>query len=497
MLASLVDLGWKSLLVAGLALLAHAAMRRRPAAERAALLQAALLALLALPLLAPLLPALDLAWLPALHPAPGGAAPPHARTMVATAAAPVPGMEPADAILALYATGVAVLLLRFVAGLWTLMSWTRAARPPLDPRWQRTLDREAVGLRRPLRLLVSSYAVTPLSWGIAPAAILIGPATHDRPEQAEAVIAHELAHIRRFDWLGLVVARIATALVWFNPLAWLIARELAREVELAADAEALGRIDRYDYAQALLAVAGGGLAHRDANGMAFTRTALARRIAVAIEDGTGRRMRPLVPAILLLAALGAAGPLAAARIVRARPLPVAPVPLAPAAPIAPVAPQPMVRTMTSPNVVQRVGHAAGALLKSLNAGLRASPSRPAMASPGVAKSVAAPSPTALHIVGHNGAEVTAGPNGVTLIGAAPEEQGAAERQRGEQEARQGKIDGMRGAAVGLRAGAEEAERVAADPGTPPDVRVQQVIRARNLRAQAGAFEDQANKLTSG
>src|SRR5689334_24170065 len=50
--------------------------------------------------------------------------------------------------------------------------------------------------------------------------------------------------------------------------------DLLREVELAADAEALGRIDRYDYAQALLAVAGGGLAHREANGMAFTRTAL-------------------------------------------------------------------------------------------------------------------------------------------------------------------------------------------------------------------------------
>ena len=512
MLASLIDLGWKSALITGLALLAHAAMRRRPAAERAALLQAALLALLALPFFARLLPALDLAWLPALREAIVAEAPARLpETAVATAPAPASGLDAAAIIQVLYGAGVLILSLRFAAGLWTLFRWTREAHAPLDPRWQRTLDRESGGIRRPLRVLVSPRAVTPLSWGIAPAWILIGPVTHDLPGQADAVIAHELAHIRRFDWLGLVAARIATALFWFNPLAWLVARELAREAELAADADALGRIDRYDYAQALLAVAGGGLVHREANGMAFTRTALARRITVALESGTGRRMRPLVPAILLVASLGVAGPLAAARIVRAVPVPAAALPSAPDAPLAPPPPVPDPQPSAGgepaapswPGVVKAAGHSAGAALKSLNGGLKAAlsvphatPAAAGNARPGpMPKSVV--SPVATRLVGRTGAQVITGPDGTTLIGGKPEDEGAAEARRGEAEARQGRIDGLRGSADGLRSSAEDVERQAADPETPADTRAGLVKLARNLRAQAAELDEQATKLTGG
>lgn len=510
MLASLLDLGWKSALIAALALLGHAAMRRRPAAERAALLQAALLALFVLPFFARLLPALDLPWLPALPVAAMAEAPVDMPAVTVAAVPPsAPGITAADMALALYGAGVAALLLRFAAGLWTLLGWTRDARAPLNPRWQRVLDREAKGMRRPLRVLVSPRAVTPLSWGLAPAWILISPVTHDSPDQADAVIAHELAHIRRFDWMGLVVARIVTAMFWFNPLVWLLARDLAREAELAADADALGRIDRYDYAQALLSVAGGGLVHREANGMAFTRTALARRIDAALVGREVQRMRPLLPAILLLALLGTAGPLAAARIVRVAA--VAPLPSAPAAPQPPSPPVPDPRASTSaepapwPVAVKAASHAAGAALKSLGGGLKAGlavprPAPAVVADPRPATSarpVVEVSPAGIRIIGRTGAQVIRTSDGVSLIGGKAEDEGVAEARRGAEEARKGRIEGLRGSAQGLRSSAEDVDRQAADPGTPSDVREGLAKLARNLRAKAAAFDEEAKKLTGG
>lgn len=504
MLGLLIDLGCKSALIAGASLLVSTAMRGRPAADRAALLQAALVASLALFLLVPLLPPLDLAVLPASETVSNAVA---TRNVSVAAAemprAPVATFDGATLVAMLYAAGVVLLLVRFLTGLWTLRRWTHAARPAIDPHWQRVMDRETASLRRPLRLLVSPHAATPLSWGIVPAWILIGPATHDRPDQAEAVIAHELAHIRRFDWVGLVVARLATALFWFNPLVWLVARQLLREVELAADADALVRVDRYDYAQALLAIAGGGLAHRDANGMAFTRTALTRRITTVLASGSGGRVRPLVPAILLLALLGAAGPLAAARIVRAEAVTQLPLTRLAPTPRSSANADPAARPWTA--AVKIAGRTAGSALKSLGGGIKATLSSPRpmpSAAPdprpaAAAAPVVETSRTGMRIIGQTGAQVISGPDGIALIGGRPEDEGAAEARRGAEEARKGKIDGMRGAADGFRSSAEELEREANDPGQSPDTHRALLSNARNLRARASTLDEQVKTLTGG
>ncbi len=535
MLTLLIDLGWKSALVAGLALLAHAAMRRRPAAERAAVLQATLLALLALPLFALLLPALDLAWLPAQAAAPVAAMP-------VQASAAVIGVQPEATpsfgwngmALALYGAGVVALLLRFAVGLWTLRCWTTGARPAIDTRWQEAAANEAALLRRPVRLLVSPYAETPLSWGVSPAWILIGPATHDTPEQAEAVIAHEMAHIRRFDWLSLVVARLVTALFWFNPLSWLVVRELSREAELAADAEALRHISRHDYADALLAVAGGRLAHREANGMAFTRTALARRIAATLDGKVVRQARPRVKAVLLLTALAMAAPLAAAQLVTAPPLPPAllppySVPVAPEAPTAPLPEPPQAPEAEGGAPLKAAEQQAAAMPGAPRVGLTtAHPQGIAMpdSGPSPVVSVArSPGPSVTRITsptdgqvtvdsgaatiidGRTGARVAFGPNGMTLIGAphnppnADARRGQDEARRGAEEGRRGAIDGkregLRGAANGLRSQADEVERETRDPNhpQPPGVLADNRARVRDMRSRASSFDDQADKLT--
>ena len=71
-----------------------------------------------------------------------------------------------------------------------------------------------------------------------------------------AVLSHELAHIRRHDWLVQMGAEALRAVLWFNPLAWIVCHRLRRESEQACDDEVLsvGVVGR-DYATHLLALA--------------------------------------------------------------------------------------------------------------------------------------------------------------------------------------------------------------------------------------------------
>ena len=122
-------------------------------------------------------------------------------------------------VAALYAVGAILVLGHFLAGICTLWTWTRAGRPVTDAHWIATLDRLSDGGRRP-RLVCAHEVGTPLSWGLPPGAVLIGREGLARTQDAEAVLAHEIAHIRRRDWLFLALSRLALALFWFNPLLW-------------------------------------------------------------------------------------------------------------------------------------------------------------------------------------------------------------------------------------------------------------------------------------
>ncbi len=94
-----------------------------------------------------------------------------------------------------------------------------------------------------------------------------GFAAEARPEELRMAVAHELAHVRRGDlWIAIVPA-LVQALLWFNPVAWLAAREWATERETACDDAALLATggSPAEYGRLLVKIVGddhrGGLSH--------------------------------------------------------------------------------------------------------------------------------------------------------------------------------------------------------------------------------------------
>ncbi len=66
--------------------------------------------------------------------------------------------------------------------------------------------------------------------------LLLPDAAENWPlERRRVVLLHELAHIKRLDWLTQTLAYIAGSLHWFNPLVWLAARRMRVEREQACD----------------------------------------------------------------------------------------------------------------------------------------------------------------------------------------------------------------------------------------------------------------------
>jgi uncharacterized protein (TIGR03435 family) len=72
-------------------------------------------------------------------------------------------------------------------------------------------------------------------------------------EQVEAIVAHEVTHVRRFDNLGALVHLCAQAVFWFHPMVWWIGARLVDERERACDEEVLGGgSERHAYAESIL-----------------------------------------------------------------------------------------------------------------------------------------------------------------------------------------------------------------------------------------------------
>lgn len=253
---------WQGALLGLLARAGFWLLRERPPQARYLLGCAALLAMAAAPLVTLLV----------IQPAPGALAEGLELTRAA-AAAPAAAASPAPWTrdlhllvrpalpwaVALWMAGVALLSLRLLGGwIWLLRLRTRLAEPA-GACWQMTVNTLArrMKVKADVRILRSWAVDTPMVIGwvkplvLVPAAALTGLS----PEALEAVLAHELAHVRRHDYLVNLVQSALEVLLFYHPAVWWLSAQVRQERELCCDDAAVALCgDPVLYARALAAL---------------------------------------------------------------------------------------------------------------------------------------------------------------------------------------------------------------------------------------------------
>ena len=192
--------------------------------------------------------------------------------------------------------------LLFVAArlLWLQRSWracsnlVRDARHATSARLAEAVHAWAarMGLAPP-DIRLSDRTAAPLTLGIRRSVIVL-PRAMEAADGAvlEAVVAHEMAHVRRHDFAWNLAAEIATSLVAFHPALWLLRRRLAVARETACDEQVCASgMPWRRYARVLLEVAASSLrTPRPGQAMGLWGGSLEERM-VCLRDGGGRAPR--------------------------------------------------------------------------------------------------------------------------------------------------------------------------------------------------------------
>jgi beta-lactamase regulating signal transducer with metallopeptidase domain len=171
------------------------------------------------------------------------------------AARPATALSAPVVFLGLWCSGVVVLSLRLLGGWVVARRLARRAIRPAEPDIQALARRVAgrLGLDRVVAVFESSAVAVPVMIGwmkpvvLLPVAALAGLS----PAQLEALLAHELAHVRRHDYLVNLLQSAAETLLFYHPAVWWISRRVRADREHCCDDIALGVCDRIVYATAL------------------------------------------------------------------------------------------------------------------------------------------------------------------------------------------------------------------------------------------------------
>jgi beta-lactamase regulating signal transducer with metallopeptidase domain len=159
-------------------------------------------------------------------------------------------------IVLLWLTGVAVLLLRMAAGLLRVRQLQVTAFATAASRWQPTAENIArrLDVRSSVRVVETTQvdAPTALGW-LRPVILLpIAALANLTPIQVEAILTHELIHVRRHDYVINVLQTIVETVFFYHPAVWWISRQIRIEREHCCDDVAVQVCgDPVEYAAAL------------------------------------------------------------------------------------------------------------------------------------------------------------------------------------------------------------------------------------------------------
>jgi len=271
MIADLANHLWQSTLVAGLAWLVTLALRRDRAKVRYGVWLAASLKFL-VPFSALTSLGAQLGWRPmvvasvtpheVMVNAGGTVFPEQALRIAAHQSAGMSTIRSVwdaapNVLLAIWAVGATVLIAAWIAR-WRRLSAIARTSAPLEGgpilETLRAVERR-VGLARSITVVSSDSSLEPGVFGIM-TPTLMWPSRlgeHLSRAQIEAILMHELTHVRRRDNLAAVVHMLAQAVFWFHPIVWWIGARLVNERECACDEAVLGGgSEREAYAESIL-----------------------------------------------------------------------------------------------------------------------------------------------------------------------------------------------------------------------------------------------------
>ena len=163
--------------------------------------------------------------------------------------APRRSLPPASEIaLLLLAAGALVRLGWLAAGFWKLRQYRRHSQP-LEPASSWSVEAD---------LRISADLASPVTFGARRPVVLL-PARFPEfdAHMQEAILCHEILHVRRRDWLFTVVEELVRAVFWFHPAIWWLLGEIGLAREQAVDRQVVEMTSsREEYVDALLAIAG-------------------------------------------------------------------------------------------------------------------------------------------------------------------------------------------------------------------------------------------------
>ena len=213
--------------------------------------------------------------------------------------------------LVVWFAGAVLVLISVVVGQIRVREFSRKAQPLRGADWTFLLKEacETLRLRRAVNLLQCPDNVMPLTWGWwHPVVLLPAEAGQWLMERRQIVLLHELAHVKRWDCLTQFAAKIVCALYWFNPLAWLAARQMCIERERACDDLVLnGGCKASDYAEQLVEIAGSFRCVPQVAAIAMARSSqLEGRVAAIVDASRNRRLRSATAMAILAVVAGIA-----------------------------------------------------------------------------------------------------------------------------------------------------------------------------------------------
>jgi beta-lactamase regulating signal transducer with metallopeptidase domain len=142
-------------------------------------------------------------------------------------------------IVLVWGLGVTVLSVRLTGGLWVVERLRRLWSRPAPPEWQAKLDslRSSLGISRQIRLMVSERVKVPIAMGVFRVVVIVPASLLMRfpSDQVECLLLHELAHVRRHDYLVNLIQSCIETLLFYHPVVWWVSHTLRAEREHCCD----------------------------------------------------------------------------------------------------------------------------------------------------------------------------------------------------------------------------------------------------------------------